>query len=133
MLSMDSSDLDLIFVGNGLMEVWVLHELWKVDVNGGSESSSNVGWASRDITEMVIVGELGFGFNETRGLRESSENGSNIRSHLHGDDSKLILLVNPDKECLGVVVEDSSAGWPVSVEVASFQESVSLPIFEQNS
>jgi hypothetical protein len=30
-------------------------------------------------------------------------------------------------------VEDSSAGWPVSVEVASFQESVSLPIFEQNS
>jgi len=64
---------------------------------------------------------------------ESVENFDDTRILLHRDDSELILLVNPDKECLGVVVEDSSAGWPVSVEVASFQESVSLPIFEQNS
>ena len=52
---------------------------------------------------------------------------------LHGDDSELILLVNPDQESLGVVVEDSSSGRPVSVEVASSQESVSLSIFEKNS
>merc|ERR1712046_269562 len=56
-LSVDTSDLDLIFVSNGLMEVWVLHELWKVDMNGGSESSSKIGWASRDVTKMRVVGE----------------------------------------------------------------------------
>jgi len=50
---------------------------------------------------------------------------------LHGDDSELILLVDPDQESLSIVVEDSSAGWPVSVKVASSQESVSLPIFEK--
>ena len=52
---------------------------------------------------------------------------------LHGDDSELILLVNPDQEGLGVVVENSSSGRPVSVEDASSQESVSLSIFEKNS
>ena len=67
-LSVDTSDLDLIFVSNGLMEIWVLHELWKVDVNGGSESSSEVGWASRDVTKMLVVGEFGFLFNETSSL-----------------------------------------------------------------
>jgi len=50
---------------------------------------------------------------------------------LHGDDSELILLVDPDQESLGVVVEDTSARWPVSVEVASLKESVTLPIFEK--
>jgi hypothetical protein len=46
---------------------------------------------------------------------------------LHGDDSELVLLVDPDEESLGVVVEDASAGWPVSVEVAGLEESVALP------
>ena len=49
-LSVDTSDLYVIFVSDGLMEVWVLHELWKVDVNGSSESSSKVGWASGDVS-----------------------------------------------------------------------------------
>ena len=53
-----------------------------------------------------------------------------IGSVLHGDDSKLILLVNPDEESLGVVVENTSAGGPVSVGVASLEESVSFPKME---
>jgi hypothetical protein len=38
----------------------------------------------------------------------------------------LILFVNPDKESLVVVVEDTSARWPVSVETASLEETVTL-------
>ena len=64
---------------------------------------------------------------------ESVENRDDTGILLHGNDSELILLVDPDQEGFGVVVEDSSAGWPVSVKVASSQESVSLPIFEKNS
>jgi len=57
---------------------------------------------------------------------ESVENFDDTSILLHRDDSELILLVDPDQESLSVVVEDSSAGWPVSVKVASSQESVSL-------
>ena len=49
---------------------------------------------------------------------------------LHGDDSELIFFVDPDEESLGIVMEDTSTRWPVSVKVASSKESVSLPIFK---
>jgi len=117
-LSMDTSDLDVIFISNGLMHFWVFHEFWEVDVNGSSKTGSEVGWAGRDVTEMGVVGELSFSFNEAGSLRESRENSSDIGSLLHGDDSKLIFFVNPDEESLGIVMEDSSTLWPVSLESA---------------
>merc|ERR1711881_404078 len=40
---------------------------------------------------------------------------------LHGDDSKLILFVDPDKECFGFVVEDSTAFWPVTLHTSYLQ------------
>jgi len=76
--SMDTSDLDVIFVSNGLMHFWVFHEFWEVDVNGSSKTGSEVGWAGRDVTEMGVVGELSFSFNKAGSLRESRENSSNI-------------------------------------------------------
>ena len=77
---------------------------------------------------MVIAGEFADGFNMSGTSAESLENSSDVGIVLHGDDSKLILLVNPDEESLGIVVENTSAIWPVSVEVASGKESISLPI-----
>jgi len=61
------------------------------------------------------------------GSAESLEDSSNVSSLLHGDNSQLVLLVDPDQESLGVVVENTSSRWPVSVEIASLQESVTLP------
>jgi hypothetical protein len=46
---------------------------------------------------------------------------------LHGDDSELILFVNPDKEGLFFVVENTSAVGPVTIEASNFEETVSLP------
>ena len=45
---------------------------------------------------------------------------------MHGDDSKLVFFVDPDKEGLVVVVEDSSSLRPVTVEATCIQESVSF-------
>ena len=59
-------------------------------------------------------------------LRQSCEDCSDVSTLLHGDDSKLILLVDPDEEGLLIVVEDASAFRPVSVEVASIQEAIAL-------
>jgi len=75
---------------------------------------------------MAIVSKLGNSLDMSSSSAESLENGSDVRSWLHRDDSELILLVNPDKESLGVVVENTSTRWPVSVEVASIEEPVSL-------
>jgi hypothetical protein len=55
-----------------------------------------------------------------------------ISTWLHRDDTKLIFLINPDKEGLGIIVEDASALGPFAIEIASLQESVSLPIFNIN-
>jgi len=120
-LTVDTSDLDVIFVGNGLMEGFVLHQLWKVDVDGGSETGSKVSWAVRDVTEMLVVGEFSFGLNNGSGGGESLENLLDVGTLLHGNNSELILLVDPDKESLGVVVEDTSSLWPVSLETAGFK------------
>ena len=42
---MDASDLDEVFVGDGVEFFFFVHQFWKFDVNGGSESGSEVGWA----------------------------------------------------------------------------------------
>jgi hypothetical protein len=128
MLTMDTSDLHEVLSGDLLELLLLLHELWKLDVDGGSEGGSEIRWARGDVTKMLIVGELADGLDVGGSSAESVENFEDTSSWLHGDDSELILLIDPDEESLGVVVEDTSAGWPVSVKVACLQESVSLPI-----
>jgi len=57
---------------------------------------------------------------------ESLSKTSLIPAPLHGNDSELIFLIDPDEESLGVIVENTSSGWPVSVKTAGFEESVSF-------
>jgi hypothetical protein len=65
-------------------------------VNGSSKTGSQVGWAVRDVTEMLIVGEFGLGLDLGGSDGESLEDLLNVGSILHGDDSELILLIDPD-------------------------------------
>ena len=66
------------------------------------------------------------------GSGESAEDSLDISSVLHRDNSELILLIDPDQESLGVIVEDTTTAGPVSVEVASLEESVTLPKIVSN-
>merc|ERR1719223_1206255 len=75
---------------------------------------------------MLILGELADSLDGLAGSAESVEDTLDVGTVLHGDDSKLILLVDPDDERLGGVVENTSARRPVSVEVASLEESIAL-------
>ena len=43
--SMDTSDLDVEFISNGLELILVGHKLWKLDMDGGSQCSTEIGWA----------------------------------------------------------------------------------------
>ena len=76
---------------------------------------------------MVIVRELSDLLYLTGSLGKSGEHSTDVGTWLHGDDSELILFVDPDKESLLVVVEDSSARWPVTVETSSLKVFVTLP------
>ena len=60
---------------------------------------------------------------------ESIENFSNTSTLLHGNDSELIFFINPNEESFGIIVENTSARWPVSVQIACLEESVSFSIF----
>ena len=131
-LTVDTTELNVELGTDGLHLFHVLAELGKLDVHGGSESGTKVGRAGSDVTEMVVVGELGLLLDGSAGSAESVEDSLDVGTVLHRDDSKLILLVDPDDESLGVVVEDTSARRPVSVEVASLKESITLPIKFKN-
>ena len=127
MLTMDTSDLDLVFVGNLVEGFFIVHQLWQLDVDRSSHGSTKVGWARGNVTEMLVVGELDDSFNMLSSSAKSLEDSSDVSTWLHGNDTKLILLVNPHEESLLLVVEDTSARWPVPVETARLEEFVSLP------
>ena len=76
---------------------------------------------------MVVVSELSNLLDCSCSTRKSIENSSDVSAWLHRDDSQLILLIDPHKEGLVVVVEDSSARWPVAVKATSFEETITLP------
>ena len=49
-----------------------------------------------------------------------------IGTVLHGDDSKLIFLINPNKEGLFLIMEDTSSIRPIPIQTYSLKEPVSL-------
>merc|ERR1719361_2390911 len=112
-----------------LLESWetFLGPSGKVDVDGCSHASSKIGWAGVNITELLGQLEVLAGFSldgvlyslNTSG--QSFENTLDITSLLHGNDSELILFIDPDKECFGFVVEDSTAFWPVTLHASYLQ------------
>ena len=77
---------------------------------------------------MVIMSKLKIFLNLGGGSLQSAESGLDVSTWLHGNDSELIFLVDPDEESLCSIVVNTSAGWPVSVETARLEESISLPI-----
>jgi len=75
---------------------------------------------------MIIVRELGNLLNSSGGIRKTFEYSADVGTILHGDDTELILLINPDKECLGIIMEDTTATGPVAVHTSSFKETIAL-------
>ena len=113
---MSTSDLDVVLSSDSLKLILFVAELGELDVNRGAETSSKVGRARGDVAKMVVMSELSLLLDASNTSRESLEDLSDVRAGLHGDDSELILLIDPHKESLVVVVEDASCLGPVSLE-----------------
>ena len=127
---MDASDLDTVLVSNGLELFFPGRELGKLDVHRSPQGSAKVGGTGSDVTKVVIVTELGHGLDVCNSSAQSLEDGSDIGSLLHGDDSELILLVHPHKEGFCIIVEDSTTRRPVPVDTTCLKESISFPVKE---
>ena len=97
-----------------------------MDMNRCSHCSSKVGWAGCDVTKMVIICEFSNLLNFGLSINKSLEYLFDVGSWLHGNNSELILFVDPDEEGLVIIVVDTSVLRPVSVETASIKESISL-------
>jgi len=125
-LTVSTADLDVVLVGDSLELGHVLGKLGELDVDGSAESCAEVSGAGGDVTEMVVVSELADGLDMGGGAGETLENGVDIGTLLHGDDTELIFFIDPDEESLGVIVEDTTALGPVTVETAGFEETISF-------
>ena len=127
-LSVDTSDLHLVLIGHLVEGLFISHKLRKLDMDGASHGGSQVSWAGSDVTKMIIASEFTNRLDVLGSSAQSLENCSDVRSWLHRDDSELILFIDPDEESLGVIMENTSSRWPVSIETAGLKESISLPI-----
>ena len=126
-LTVDTTDLDVVLVSDGLEGSHVLAELGELDVDGGAEGGTEVGGAGGDVTEVVVVSELADSLDVGGGAGKAVEHSVDVSTTLHGDNAELVLFVNPHEESLVVVVENSTAGRPVAVEAAGLEETVTLP------
>lgn len=103
----------------------------EVDVDGGAHASAQVGGAGVDVAELGAEEEVLAGLSldgVTDGLDTAGktlEDAQDITAALHGDDTELILLIDPDQEGLGVVVEDTTALGPVTLHTGDLQVRVS--------
>ena len=130
MLTVGTSDLHVVLVSD-LVELGLVGggaKLGQVDVDGGAHGGTEVSGAGGDVAEVGVVSELADGLDVLGSAAESVEDFLDAGTGLHGDDTELVLLVDPDEEGLFLVVEDTSALGPVAVEVASLEESVTFPI-----
>ena len=82
-LTVSATDLDVVFVGDGLELVLLFAELGELDVHGSAHASSEVGRARGDVTKMLVVSEPGLLLNLSGGGGKSREDLTNVGSLLH--------------------------------------------------
>merc|ERR1719490_103098 len=105
----------------------VLGPARQVDVDRGPHASTQVGGAGVDVAILLVKAEVLARLSLYRvldgldTLGKSAEHFPYISTLLHGDDSELILLVDPDEEGLLCVVEDATSLRPVTLHASNGQ------------
>jgi len=95
-----------------------------------SHSSTKIGWARVDVTILGIKTEVLSRFlldrvtNSLDSSCKSLKDTLDITSLLHGDDSELILFIDPDEEGLGIIVEDTTSLRPISLHTSNSKISI---------
>merc|ERR1711962_176814 len=102
----------------------------QVDVDRGPHAGSQVGGAGVDVSVLgvkhEVLSRLGLDavFDGLDATGKAIKDSPDISSHLHGDDTELILLVDPGEEGLVLVVEDAATLGPVALHAGDLQVGV---------
>merc|ERR1719236_325437 len=102
----------------------------EIDVDGGPHASTQVGGAGVDVAELLrqleVLARLSLDtvLDSLDATGQPLEDTLDVTALLHGDDPGLILLVDPDQEGLGLVVEDATALGPVALHTSNLQVGV---------
>jgi len=109
----------------------LLGPAWEVNVDGGPHAGSKVGRAGVDVAVPLVEGKVlaGLGLDAVTDSLDASgqtlEHALNVAALLHRDDPGLVLLIDPEQEGLGLVVEDTAALWPVPLHTSNSEIAVS--------
>merc|ERR1719458_125316 len=102
----------------------------QVNHDGGPHAGAKVGGAGVDVAVLLREGKFFARFrldgvsDSLDSTRETGEDSLDVATLLHGDDSHLVLLVHPQEEGLGGIVEDSSALGPVALHAGNSEVGV---------
>merc|ERR1719158_1460236 len=103
----------------------------EVNHDGGPHSGAQVGGAGVDVAVLFRQGEVLAALsldrvsNSSDTTGETSEDTLDVTALLHRDDSHLILLIDPEQEGLGFIVEDTTSFRPVTLHTGNSKVSVS--------
>merc|ERR1719471_2276970 len=103
----------------------------QVDHDGSPHAGSKVGGAGVDVAVLLGQGELLARLSldgvpdSLDAAREAGEDSLDVAALLHGDDPHLVLLVHPQQEGLGSVVEDATTLGPVALHSRDSEVGVS--------
>jgi len=110
-----------------IAEALVLADLWDFNVHTASHTGAQVAWASEHVAQVFVPHELVAGLFDgvlelVQTVAPSGEGLLHVAILLHGNNSDVVLLVDPNEKVLGGVVPDASATWPVSRHAGADQE-----------
>jgi len=135
-LAAETSDAQVVWLqdGDGLLVTAALREVWDLDVDGRSHAGTHVGWARGDDTKVLGLGASAWDevLDLVDGSLQSVEDVVDLEALLHGHDSKVILLTNPDDEALVLRHVAASAVWPVGGDTGINQEGVGAHVLEHD-
>jgi len=100
-------------------EVLAAAHVWDFDVDTASDTGTQVGWASENVSEVLVPHEIVAAGLDGRlklvqTVAESCEDLLHVAVLLHGNNSDVVLFVDPDEEVFGSVVPDTSGIGPVT-------------------
>jgi len=115
-----------------LLQSWetLLGPSGEVNVDRGPHASTQVGGAGVDVAELLrqleVLARLSLNtvLDSLDATGQPLEDTLDITTLLHGDDTSLILLIDPDQEGLSLVVEDATALGPVTLHTSNLQVGV---------
>merc|ERR1719474_709476 len=103
----------------------------EVNMDRGTHTSSQVGGAGVDesilLRESIVLSRFSLYrvSNSLDTTSEAFEDTLNISSLLHRDDTGLIFFIDPEKECFGIIVEDTTTLRPVTFHTSNGKVTIS--------